>query len=209
MKIIRTGSTIPFQNYTILDQRNFGVVSNLRKRVSDKLIAGKVKELSKLQSANTKTLVSQEYNPVKIVGDRNKLYRVAKDKKVLVSPLRLNFGGVNQTTKVVKTTLTPEEANILSNSPNTKTQFYKFKRKILESKKPRSKYVVFNGGYGDEVLSHELGHIENASSLNPLKRLRYRINSSSNIREKLSNDLEKVSTGELQDRGIKNLLSNN
>lgn len=77
----------------------------------------------------------------------------------------------------------------------------------MDPKKPRSRFVIFRGPYGDDVVSHELGHIQNATSLNPLKRLRNIINNRTSIRERLSKDTDSIRGDNLKKRGLGSILS--
>lgn len=210
MVIVRNEKTFSYpETYVVLKEKDFAMFAGYRKKIAQRLINSAHNEILPSLIEASKRNGELQAQRLRISSkNRNKLYESAKKNKVLVSPLKHGLSASSARSNIVKKTITNEDINSLSGPNNSKRQFDKFKTKILESDKPRSRFVIFRSDLGDDVLSHELGHVENATSINPFKRFRSRLNQTTNIRPRFDNEVSSaINVIGFKERGIKSLLS--
>lgn len=210
----------------ILRQREFGIISNLREKVSNRLDKASIDSLNKFQDA--RNLIDNKTRLSLDSDKKGKLLKLAEDEGVVVvggrpmsKPKKLILGKdprVNYSPHSSYVRLTGKRKmslkrekfgekvlDKLKNSPKAYNQMTQFNNDIDKIINHKGNGVVFLNPTtsGDDTLAHELGHHMNHSSRNPLKRLSAELYPKVSLKRKKFKDIPK---NRMVIEGLKGLL---
>lgn len=201
MIIVRNTTSFSYpENYIILE-KDFSILSKIRGKLAHKITTSIVNDINTIP-----VLVENIRTPKRIkLGKsvRTGLYKAAKKSGARISPI--NVGGPVTVTK----DLAP---NILSSArryPNSRRILRKYQKRALENNVGKYQIVLGPRPSG-EAVAHEIGHVINQESKNPVVRRISRISANPEVRKRHDIGYDLVAgennPGNHGRSGIKNLV---